>query len=58
MGESGGAEELKHEEKKELRHQALSESDSKIVPLAESDGIEEVVRRRDFTKDQNLDGGA
>ena len=43
MGESGGAEELKHEEKKEMRHWALSGSDSKIVPLAESDGIEEKV---------------
>ena len=43
MGESGGAEELKHEVKKEMRHWALSGSDSKIVPLAESDGIEEKV---------------
>ena len=46
MGKSGRAEELKHEEKKELRHWALSRSDSKIVPLAEIDAIEEVVRRR------------
>ena len=57
MGESGGAAELKHEEKKELRQSALSESDARVEPLAESNGIEEDVRRMDFTYDQNLDGG-
>ena len=50
MGESGEAEELKREEKKELRHWVLSGSDSKIVPLAESYGIEENVRRRDLRR--------
>ena len=58
MGESGGAAELKHEEKKKLRQSALSESDARVEPLAKSNGIEEDVRRRDFTYDQNLDGGA
>ena len=58
MGESGGAAELKHEEKKELRQSALSESDARVELLVESNGIEEDVRRSDFTYDQNLDGGA
>ena len=58
MGESGGAAELKHEEKKELRQSALSESDARVETLAESNGIEEDVQCRDFTYDQNLDGGA
>ena len=49
---------LKHEEKKELRQSALSESVARVESSAESNGIEEDVRRRDFTYDQNLDGGA
>ena len=33
MGEKGGAEKLKQEEKKELRHCALSRSDVRVEPV-------------------------
>ena len=56
-GGRGGAEELKHEEKKELRHWALSRSDSMGEPFDDRVGMQEVDLRRDLTKDQNLEGG-
>ena len=47
---------LEHEEKKELRHCALTRSDVRVEPLSERGGrIEEDVLR-DFTNDQNLEG--
>ena len=56
MGEKG-AEKLKHEDKKELRHCALSRSDVRIEPLSERGGrIEEEDFLRDLTNDQNLEG--
>ena len=57
MGERGGAEELKQEEKKELRHWALSRSDSMWEPFDDRVGMQEVDLRRNLTKDQNLEGG-
>ena len=56
MGERRGAEELKHDEKKELRHCALSEFDSTGELLERRVGIEEDDFRRDLPKDQNLEG--
>ena len=56
--ERGGIEVLKQDEKKLLRHYALSRSDSVIEPLDTRVGIEEEELRRDLTKDQNLEGGA
>ena len=56
MGERGGAEELKHDEKKELRHCALSEFDSTGESLERRVGMEEDDFRRDLTNDQNLEG--
>ena len=56
IGEKGGAEKLKHEEKKELRHCALSRSDVRVEPLSERGGrIEEDVLR-DLINNQNLEG--
>ena len=56
-GERRGAEELKQEEKKELRHWALSRSDSMGEPFDDRVGMHEVDLQRDLTKDQNLEGG-
>ena len=55
-GDSGEADELKHELKKELRQEALSRSDWNKEPLDERVGIVDEDLRRDFTKDQNLEG--
>ena len=56
VGEKGGAEKLRHEEKKELRHCALSRSDVRVEPLSERGGrIEEDVLR-DLINNQNLEG--
>ena len=56
MGERRGAEKLKHEEKKKLRHCALSKSDVRVEPLSERGRIEEEDFLRDLTNDQNLEG--
>ena len=55
-GGRGGEARLKQEEKKELRHWALSEFDSAGEPFVSSVGMEEDDLRRDLTKDQNLGG--
>ena len=47
---------MKHEEKKELRHCAISKSDVRVEPLSERGGIEEEDFLRDLTNDQNLEG--
>ena len=56
MGEGGGVEVLKHEEKKELRHLAFSALDSAGELFESRVGIEEDDLRRDFTNDQNFEG--
>ena len=55
-GDNGEADELKHELKKELRQKALSRSDWNKEPLDERVGMVDEDLRRDFTKDQNLEG--
>ena len=47
---------MKHEEKKELRHCALSRSDVRVEPFSERGGIDEEDFLRDLTNDQNLEG--
>ena len=56
MGDKGGVEVLKQDEKKELRHWALSEFDSAGELFEGRVGIEEDDLRRDLTKDQNFEG--
>ena len=56
MGLRGRADLLRQEIKNELRQLALSASDWKQRPLEQRGGIEEEDLRRDFTKDQNLEG--
>ena len=47
---------MKHEEKKELRHCALSRSDVRVEPFSERGGIDEEDFLRDLTNDQNVEG--
>ena len=57
MEEGGGVEVLKQDEKKELRHCALSALEMAGDKSFESSvGIEEGDLRRDLTKDQNFEG--
>ena len=56
MGLRGRADLLRQEIKNELRQLALSASDWKQRSLEQRGGIEEEDLRRDFTKDQNLEG--
>lgn len=56
MGEGGGVEVLKHDEKKELRHWVLSELEMADELLDSRVGIEEGDLRRDLTNDQNFEG--